>query len=213
MHISRAEASLVRPFPAPVAPAPPPVPAASDEELIRRMRRGDEAALMALYDRYAGYVSAIAIRILSDRQLAEEVVQDTFLRSWDHVDAYESSRGRVIAWLTRIARNRAIDLLRSRSHQARRREAAPLSETVPAAATDVTDVIALHEALTAALAALPPEQRHVIELAYYGGLTQAEISEQLGTPLGTVKTRTRAAMDRLRVALHPFVAPDAGDER
>lgn len=196
-----------------IASEPAAIPAPSDEELLRRMRRGDEPALMALYDRYAGYVSAVAIRILGDRELAEEVVQDTFLRAWDSADTYQASRGRVAAWLTRISRNRAIDVLRSRSNQARRREATALPDNLPSDTPEVTDLIALRDAMARALTDLPPDQRHVIELAYYGGLTQAEISQQLGAPLGTIKTRTRTAMDRLRVALRPYFAPETGDGR
>ena len=100
----------------------------ADAELLDRMRDGDESALEALYARYGGLVYTLALRIVGDPELAREVLQDTFLRSWDGSEAYDSERGRVPWWLMGIARNRAIDLLRSRSHQARLREQEPLRE-------------------------------------------------------------------------------------
>jgi RNA polymerase sigma-70 factor (ECF subfamily) len=178
----------------------------TDDELLRLIGRDDEAALVALYDRYAGYVCAVALRVLGDRELAEEVVQDTFLRCWHGVETYHPGRGRVVGWLVGIARNRAIDALRSRSHQARLREGAELADRPPSGGTGeptATDLVLLRAEVAEALAALPVGQRQIIELAYYGGLSQSEIARALGEPLGTVKTRTRAAMDRLRLLLRP----------
>jgi RNA polymerase sigma-70 factor, ECF subfamily len=185
----------------------------ADAELLGRIRRGDEAALAALYDRYAGFVLTVALHIVGDRELAEEILQDTFLRCWHGVATYQPARGRVGGWLVGIARHRAIDLLRSRSHQARLREGGVLAEATQGAAPDATDLVLLRAAVTAALADLTAGQRHVVELAYYGGLTQTEIARQLGEPLGTVKTRTRAALDQLRAALRPYFAPQADGER
>ena len=176
---------------------------ASDAELLRRMRQGDEAALEALYLRYGGLVFTLAVRIVGDPELAREVLQDTFLRSWDGRATYDPLRGRVAWWLMGIARNRAIDLLRSRPHQARLRERAEPPPASPAA-HDPDDVIGLRRAVTDALAQLSAGQREAIELAYYGGLTQAEIAEQLRQPLGTIKSRTREAMERLRGLLRPL---------
>lgn len=191
-----------------------PVPTATtptDEELVCGVRQGQEAALTALYDRHAGHVYAVAIRILGDRELAEEVVQDTFLNCWNRVETYQPARGRIGAWLIGVARNRAIDILRSRPNQARRREMATFPDTIQTAAAEATDQVVLRDVVSAALAKLPLEQRQVIELAYYGGLTQAEISQQLGAPLGTIKTRTRTAMERLRSVLHPLFSAESGD--
>jgi RNA polymerase sigma-70 factor (ECF subfamily) len=187
-------------------------PAPTDHELLQRIRRGDEAALAALYDRHARFVASIALRILGDRELAEEVVQDTFLRGWHHVDSYDPSRGQVVAWLLGIARNRAIDMLRSRSHRARRRELSNLSETTPSDDADFSDAVALREVMTHAMSSLPTDQRQIIELAYYGGLSQAEIARQLGLPLGTVKSRTRSGMEKLRVELRPYFPTHITDE-
>jgi RNA polymerase sigma-70 factor (ECF subfamily) len=184
----------------------PPV-AVPDEDLLRRVRARDEAALVALYDRHAALVFTVAMRVVGDRALAEEVLQDTFLRCWTGAELWQPGRGRVSGWLLRIARNRAIDLLRSRQHQARLRESTPLPEPGRAggpAEQDESEAIVTRQAVVAALNALPPAQRRVIELAYYGGLSQTEIAQQLGEPLGTIKSRTRAAMDHLRVSLRPY---------
>jgi RNA polymerase sigma-70 factor (ECF subfamily) len=168
-----------------------------DPDLIRRMRLGDEAALETLYARYGGLLYTLALRIVGDRELAREVLQDTLLRAWDGRENYDVGRGRVPWWLMGIARNRAIDLLRSRSHQARLREQTPLDVRTPGAPAPAEE-IAQRQAVIQALAELSGVQRTAIELAYYGGFTQAEIATRLGEPLGTIKSRTREAMERLR---------------
>ena len=182
--------------------------AATDPDLLRQMQLGNESAFEVLYTRYGGLIFTLALRIVGDRELAREVLQDTLLRCWDGREAYDPSRGRVPAWLLRIARNRAIDLLRSRPHQARLREREPLtglaSET---AQPDATDAVMLRRAVTNALQGLPTGQREAIELAYYAGHTQAEIARVLGEPLGTIKSRTREAMERLRTVLWPLIEP------
>ena len=179
----------------------------SDSDLVRRMRRGDEGALEALYLRYAGLVHTLALRIVGDPELAREVLQDTFLRSWDGRDTYDPAKGRVAWWLMGIARNRAIDLLRSRSHQARlrEREARPSPLLVAEATPDPGDVVSDRRVVVGALAGLSSAQRETIELAYYQGLTQAEIADKLGQPLGTIKSRMREAMERLRAALRSLI--------
>ena len=183
----------------------------ADPELLRRMRLGDEAALEALYVRYGGLVYTLALRIVGDPELAREVVQDTFLRSWDGRETYDAQRGRVPWWLMGIARNRAIDLLRSRSHQARIRErATPLSEIPVALTGDPADAVAARRAVVDALRELSDVQRVAIELAYYGGLTQTEIADKLGEPLGTIKSRTREAIERLRGLLGPLIQSTGG---
>jgi len=183
----------------------------ADPELLRRMRLGDEAALEALYVRYGGLVYTLALRIVGDPELAREVVQDTFLRSWDGRETYDAQRGRVPWWLMGITRNRAIDLLRSRSHQARIRErATPLSEIPVALTGDPADAVAARRAVVDALRELSDVQRVAIELAYYGGLTQTEIADKLGEPLGTIKSRTREAIERLRGLLGPLIQSTGG---
>lgn len=160
-------------------------PVPDDAELLTRMRTGDEAALERLYGRYAGLIFTMALRILSDHELAREVLQDTLLRAWDGRETYDPQRGRVAWWLMGIARNRAIDVLRSRSHQARLRERDP-SRDDPAAmepTSDSAETVVLRRAVVDALRALPIGQRRAIELAYYAGLTQMEIARELEQPL------------------------------
>ena len=183
--------------------------APGDQELVRRMQRGDEAALELLYGRYGGLVFTLALRIVGDPELAREVLQDTFLRSWDGSESYDARRGRVPWWLMGIARNRAIDLLRSRSHQARLREQEPLSQQAAAVETveSDADAVGLRRSILGALQALTTAQRKATELAYYGGLTQAEVARELGEPLGTIKSRTRDALERLRGLLSSIIEP------
>jgi RNA polymerase sigma-70 factor (ECF subfamily) len=179
-----------------------------DLELVRRMRLGDEAALEALYARYGGLVYTLALRIVGDPELAREVLQDAFLASWRGQATYVPDRGKVPWWLMGIARNRAVDLLRSRTHQARLREQAPLTAGLSAAETanpGTEDAVGLRRAVLSALEALSRRERTAIELAYYQGLTQVEIARELHQPLGTVKSQTRTAMEHLRDALRPFM--------
>jgi len=180
----------------------------ADPDLLRRMRQGDESALEMLYARYGGLVYSLAMRIVGDPELAREVLQDTFLRSWDGRATYDPHRGRVAWWLMGIARNGAIDLLRSRPHQARLRERERLSVDLPADEKDTAEVFGLRRDVMNALRTLPTVQREAIELAYYGGMTQTEIARVLNEPLGTVKSRMREALDRLHGLLTPAMKRD-----
>ena len=184
-----------------------------DSELLRQMQAGEESALEGLYARYGGLVFTLALRIVGDPELAREVLQDTFLRCWDGREAYDSGRGRVPAWLMGIARNRSIDLLRSRLHQARLREREPLMGLASEPdQPDAADTVTLRHAVARALHGLPIGQRQAIEMAYYGGHTQVEIARELGEPLGTIKSRTREAMERLRGVLWPLIEPKRGGQ-
>jgi len=180
----------------------------ADPDLVRRMRQGDESALEMLYARYGGLVYSLALRIVGDPELAREVLQDTFLRSWNGRATYDPERGRVAGWLMGIARNGAVDLLRSRPHQARLRERERLTMDVPAVEKDTAEVFGLRRDVMNALHALPTPQREAIELAYYSGMTQTEIAHALKEPLGTVKSRMREALDRIRGLLAPAVERD-----
>lgn len=176
----------------------------SDELLLAAVCGRSEAALQSLYDRYADLVYTVALRMVGDRELAQEVLQDVFVRCWNRAQTFRTDRGHVGGWLIGIARNRAIDLLRSRQHQARLREQWPLdgSES-PSAQIDAVEQSALRQTLRGALQSLPDAQRETIELAFYSGFTQAEIAAATSTPLGTVKTRIRDGMLRLRALLRP----------
>jgi RNA polymerase sigma-70 factor (ECF subfamily) len=167
------------------------------KDVVRRLAAGDPAALAEFYDRFAGLVNALALRILRDTGDAEDVVQEVFLQAWRQADRFDPARGTPEAWLCTIARTRALDRLRRR---ASRRE--DPSESAPPLASLPRNVEAL--AVREALRELSQDQRRALELAYFEGLTQTEIAARLGEPLGTIKTRIRTAMIRLRESLGPI---------
>lgn len=170
--------------------------ASVDQELIARVLRGDEAALGAIYDRYHRLIYAIALRVAGDQSSAEEIVQDVFHAVWRSAGSFRAG-GSLASWLVGIARHRAIDATRSQVYRSRARESL-LNEQITARADgDLSDLL-LRQVVRAALAELTQQQRQAIDLAYYGGLTEAQIAERLGIPLGTVKSRMRAGMLRLR---------------
>jgi RNA polymerase sigma-70 factor (ECF subfamily) len=174
----------------------------SDEELLALIADGQSEALEVLYERYGRLVFSLARRILTDRESAEEVVQDTFVTIWRQADRYRPLKGRPYSWMVRIARNRAIDELRRMDSKNRRQKAAGVvAETAPDPALKVTAdsrFADLQRIVSEALASLPDPQREVVELSYFRGWSQAEISRRTGLPLGTVKTRMRLALDKLR---------------
>jgi|SRR5262245_5696717 len=166
-------------------------------ELVRRLAAQDASALAEFYDRFAPLVNALALRILRDSSDAEDVVQEVFLQAWRQADRFDPSRGSPEAWLCTIARTRAIDRLRRR---AARREEPEEAAPPPSDAPRNEEALAVRKAV----AELSEDQRRALELAYYEGLTQTEIAARLGEPLGTIKTRIRTAMIRLREALGPL---------
>ena len=176
-----------------------------DEDLLALIAHGDEHALGALYDRYGRLVYAIAVRVTSDRLTAEEVTQDVFQIVWQQPAGFRATSGTLPAWISGITRNRAIDRIRSQRSRARQRDI-PIDVTAPTVCADpmdVADTAAMCCDVRAALRGLPIEQRQVIELAYYGRLTTGEIASSIGTPIGTVKTRLRLGLVKLRTALLP----------
>jgi RNA polymerase sigma-70 factor (ECF subfamily) len=180
----------------------------SDHALFQRLRIRDEGALETLYDRYGGLVFTLALRVVGDRELAQEVMQDVFLRCWRGAEYYDPARGSAAAWLMGVARNRAIDELRGRLHQARLREQGALppgSDGNGPVHDDDGEAVVLRQLVSDALSGLPSLQRQVIALAYFAGLTQSEIARALGVPLGTVKSRVRDGMERLRHDLRPLI--------
>ena len=180
-----------------------------DRVLLRRMADGDESALAALYDGWAERVHTLALWILKDPDEAEDVVEETFWQAWRTAGRYDNQRGAGSTWLIMIARSRALDRLRARRRWADwtatpgntgvlLEKTAAVSAEIPDAHSERTERQA---AVAAALDGLPPEQRRVVEMAFFGGLSHSEIAEQMAEPLGTVKTRIRLAMQKLRQRL------------
>ena len=175
-----------------------------DAELVRRIADRRPEALAELYDRFAPLLLGLVRRILGNRSDAEEVVQETLLQAWSQASRYDARRSSVPTWLVLMARSRAIDLLRSRRVRARAVESVQ-QEGAPADTSPEGPVSVWYgerqQRVASALAALPAEQREVLEKAFYEGLSQREIAAATGIPLGTVKTRTLLAMRKLREAL------------
>ena len=179
-----------------------------DAELITRLQRRDPQALAELYDRYGRLAYSLILRVVRDVGVAEDLVQETFLRIWNRVQGFDAEKGSVGPWLMAVARNRAIDYLRSTTGRARNSLELETTEH-PALYTDMErDLLFSDKArrVKAALEKLSPRQREVIELAYYEGLSQTEMAERLGQPLGTVKTWVRTALKNLRDELGAVVA-------
>jgi RNA polymerase sigma-70 factor, ECF subfamily len=187
--------------------------AAVDAELVRRMRSKDERALGTFYDRWFPVVHGVVSRMLESPDDVEDVVEEAFWQAWRQAERFEVERGSVQTWLLTIARSRALDRLRSR----RRLREDPLDDATASEAdtsaptpTAPSDPLADAEhaersrIVRAALADLPVEQREALELGYFGGLSQSEIAEQTGQPLGTIKTRMRLALQKLRERLSPL---------
>ncbi len=179
----------------------------TDNQLVVRLTSGDAQALEQLYDRYVRQCFGLALRMLGDAALAEEVVQEVFLKLWNQPDKYSAQKGRFASWLLSLVHHRCIDELRRRS----RTEVAlddPIMgnrlDAEPDYDLDPSDRVWLAEqqrTVRQALAGIAPEQRRILELAYYGGFSQSEIADKLKQPLGTVKTRMRLGLQNLRKAL------------
>jgi RNA polymerase sigma-70 factor (ECF subfamily) len=166
-----------------------------DMRLVARIRAGDQQATSQLYDRYAKVVYAVALRVLQDTGAAEDVLQDVFLQLWRNPDAFDASRGSLAAWLAVIARHRSIDRLR------KRRPEVDVEDCVIAGGPDLADEAErtlVIEKVRVVLAEMNPDQRKVLELAFFQGLTHTEIAEKTGEPLGTIKTRLRTGLQHLR---------------
>jgi RNA polymerase sigma-70 factor (ECF subfamily) len=169
----------------------------SDEALLAQMALGDEPALAELYDRFGRIAYGLAVKVLRDQALAEDAVQDAFLGAWRTAAAFDPTRGTVSTWLMTLVHRRAVDLVR---REDRRRT--DVLDDAPIASGETTDEQAAvreeRRRVQGALAQLPADQRQALELAYYGGLSQSELAEHLGVPLGTVKSRMFAGLGKLR---------------
>ena len=180
-------------------------PGAQDSALLERIVQRDQSALAALYDRYSRLVFSLLLRIVRDRADAEDLLQEVFVRVWDRADAYDKALGTPAAWLVRIARNRAIDRVRARAVRPAEGGSVlpidyPSGGPSPERAAGAAET---GRAIAGALAALPPEQRELIERAFFDGLTHTELAARTGLPLGTVKTRIRTGMQALKRLLGP----------
>ena len=174
----------------------------SDEQLIAQVARGDTAAYETLYDRYSSVAMGLAMKITGDRSLAEEVVQETFWRVWRKADSFQTQRGAFISWFFGIVRNLSIDMLRRQYTQGNPADGTEqIIEKVPDPSPGVPEtawVRAKYEQVRIAIKTLPREQRYVIEMAYFRGMTRQEIAQATGEPLGTIHTRARLALQKLR---------------
>jgi RNA polymerase sigma-70 factor (ECF subfamily) len=171
------------------------------------MRQGDQASVTTLYDRYGGAAYGLAYRITNDGTLAEDVVQEAFVSIWKQCDRFDANRGHVRSWLLTIVHHKAIDMVRRRSNRAERSLPDGIEDLVarspgPAALAEMN-----HDAATVreAVAQIPEEQRKTVLLAYFEGLTHIEIAERMQVPLGTVKSRLRIGLEKMRDYLRPKV--------
>jgi RNA polymerase sigma-70 factor (ECF subfamily) len=172
----------------------------SDEALVALVARGDDSALAALYDRFGRIAYGLSLRILRDRSLAEDAVQEAFLGIWRGADRFVAERAKASSWILTLVHRRAVDLVRREE----RRRAEPL-EAAPEPAAGSADEEAWlrlqRERVQAALRRLPDQQREALELAYFGGFTQSELADRLGEPVGTIKSRMFSGLSRLRELL------------
>jgi RNA polymerase sigma-70 factor (ECF subfamily) len=172
----------------------------SDEAVLALVSRGDETALGEVYDRYGRVAYGLALRIVRDRSLAEDAVQEAFLAVWRSAGSFLAEHGKPSTWILTLVHRRAVDLVRREE----RRRADPideLSHPTGEATDEEAWLRAQRQVVQEALRKLPPDQREAIELAYYGGFTQSELAERLGQPLGTIKSRMFAGLRRLRELL------------
>ncbi len=193
---------FVSEYGAPLPSTEPKQDSTNDAALLRAVAARDRVAFQQLYERHSGMLFSLALKILGDRADAEDVLQDTFIQTWKAAGSFDEGRGKPLGWLIMLTRSRAIDRLRARQTRAR------LSETVaqedpeaPALPAQQVAASESHAVVRRALDTLPAEQRSPIELAYFAGLTQSEIAGRLGQPLGTIKTRMRTGMMKLREQL------------
>ena len=182
-----------------------------DRDLVQRISDGDRAAFSELYRRYSSSALGLAMRILGERSMAEEVLQEVFLSVWRRAAGYDPARGSVRSWIFSQIHHRSVDVVRREEAERRRSTSTVEREAIEGEIDEVAEedwLRARREQVRRALDHLSPEQRRMIELAYFGGLTQSEVARETGVPLGTVKSRTLAAMRRMRDALHGAALED-----
>lgn len=172
----------------------------TEEELVPLLQNRNQQAFSYLYDNYAGALNGIIVRLTDNYDLAEDILQEVFLKIWNNISSYDASKGRLFTWMVKIARNLAIDTLRSKGFKKQKQivtDENSVSNYSDGTSNEKYDTIGIKKNL----ATLKPEQRIILDMAYFGGYTQDEISKQTGLPLGTVKTRMRSAILELRKLL------------
>lgn len=187
-------------------PHPPDVQIEID--LLTKTGQGDRASFEQLYDRYAGVLFSMAYRVLNDQGAAEDVLQDVFIQIWDKAPTFDPARGKPLTWAVTMTRNKSIDRLRSTHRRYRlqdevERETEIMEQTPDRSSTDAVDSAEKSRIVRDAVMQLSKEQRQAIELAFFSGLTQVEIAEELKEPLGTVKARIRRGMMKLKEIISP----------
>jgi RNA polymerase sigma factor (sigma-70 family) len=175
----------------------------SEEELIQLLKSGDQSAFSYLYDHYSGALYSVIFKIISDQPLAEDILQEAFVKIWNNFSSYDSSKGRLFTWMLNITRNLTIDTLRSKSYK-KQSKIQGSENAVNYVGNNVNenerfDAMGIRKQTSL----LKEDQKQVIDMAYFDGFTQEEISKKLGIPLGTVKTRMRAAISVLKKLLQP----------
>ncbi len=192
-----------------MSPDPEPNPElAAEIELMRLTGQGDRKSFEQLYERFSGVLFSTAYRVLNNPEAAEDVLQDVFVQNWDKAPLYDPARGKPLTWAVTLTRNKAIDRLRglqrrSRLHDDVEKEAATFDQFDDRSSLDAVTGIERAQMVKAAIEKLSKDQRTALEMAFFSGLTQTEIAEQLGEPLGTIKARIRRGMMRLRELIEP----------
>ena len=173
----------------------------SEEELVLSLQQQDQSAFSYLYDNYSGAVFGLIYKMVNDKELAEDILQEAFMKIWNNFSNYDRTKGRLFTWIINLTRNLTIDTLRSKGYK--KQSKIHSDENSVNNLTDNSNVAEKFDAMgiRKQLTLLKNDQKQLIDLAYFGGLTQDEISKQLGIPLGTVKTRMRAAILELRKIL------------
>lgn len=180
-----------------------------DRDLIIKIRSGEVDGMEMLYDKYASVLFGLLKKIVQDEVVAEDLLEGAFIQAWDKIDSYEETRGSVFSWLTTVARNKAIDHIRSKIYKTRVRESTELNDIHFNLNTDLPNpldnsILADNATIVGeAVSQIPEDQIEVIEIAYYQGISQSEISEQLHLPLGTVKSRMWQGMAKIRDLIKP----------
>ncbi|HTB99066.1 MAG TPA: sigma-70 family RNA polymerase sigma factor [Ferruginibacter sp.] len=173
----------------------------NEEELILSLQQRDQQAFSYLYDNYAPALNGVIFRMVEDKELAEDILQEAFIKIWDNFTQYDSSKGRLFTWMINLTRNLTIDTLRSKNYKKQQKISADENSVSNLSnnysGSERFDTIGLRKQLEN----LKPEQRCIIDLAYFSGYTQDEIAKEIGIPLGTVKTRMRTAIIELRKML------------